>query len=121
MTPGQENVELYADMLERLHSLRAELMAAAAAGAGSSEIVELDQARLGRLSRMDALQAQAMSQASDQRREMMLRKITAAIGRIENDSFGACQTCDEAISRKRLEFDPTALLCIDCASAAESK
>jgi DnaK suppressor protein len=120
MTPDEEDVDLYADMLERLHSLRADLLTAAATGAGASQIVELDQARVGRLSRMDALQAQAMSQASDQRREMMLRKITAAVGRIENDSYGACQSCDEAISRKRLEFDPTALLCIDCASAAES-
>jgi DnaK suppressor protein len=121
MTPGENTVELYTDMLERLHRLRAKLLAAAATGADASQIVELDQARVGRLSRMDALQAQAMSQASDQRREAMLRKITAAIGRIENDSYGACQSCDEAISRKRLEFDPTALLCIDCASAAESQ
>ena len=121
MTPGKEKVDLYADMLERLHSLRAELLAAAATSEGSSQIVVLDQARVGRLSRMDALQAQAMSQASDQRREMMLRKITAALGRIENDSYGGCQSCDVAISRKRLEFDPTALLCIDCASAAESQ
>jgi DnaK suppressor protein len=121
MTPGERTVELYTDMLERLHRLRAKLLAAAATGADASQIVELDQARVGRLSRMDALQAQAMSQASDQRREAMLRKITAAIGRIENDSYGACRSCDEAISRKRLEFDPTSLLCIDCASAAESQ
>jgi DnaK suppressor protein len=107
-------------MLERLHQLRTEIMAAAVTGGDSAQIVELDQSRVGRLSRMDAMQAQAMAQASGQRRERMLRKITAAIARIESDSYGECQSCDEPISRKRLEFDPTALLCIDCANAAES-
>ena len=85
----------------------------------SSQVVELDQTRMGRLSRMDAMQAQAMSQESGRRREMMLRKIAAAIERIDNGNFGLCQTCEEPIHRKRLEFDATALLCIQCAQEAE--
>jgi DnaK suppressor protein len=106
-------------MRDRLLQLRADIQAAVAASQGSSQVVELDQSRLGRLSRMDAMQVQAMSQASDQRRELSLRKITAALARIDNDDFGYCQSCDEAIARKRLEFDPTAVLCIACASSAE--
>ena len=106
-------------MKTRLLELQAELKAVAETGDASSGVVELDQSRVGRLSRMDAMQAQAMSKASGRRREIMLKKIEAALARIESDEYGECQSCDSPINVKRLEFDPTALLCIDCASAAE--
>jgi len=70
---------------------------------------------------MDALQAQAMSQASGRRREMMLQKISAALERVDNGDYGLCQSCGEMINRKRLEFDPTAVLCIECAIKAEQQ
>lgn len=108
-----------ADMRTRLLQLRGELESATAASGDSSQVVELDQARVGRLSRMDALQAQAMSQASDRRRESMLRGITAALARIDSETFGNCLACEEPIQQKRLEFDPTCTLCIDCATRAE--
>ncbi len=103
-------------MREKLLQLRAELEAVVATGEESAAVVELDQSKVGRLSRMDALQAQAMAQASAQRREQMLRDITAALGRLERDEYGDCQSCDEPINPTRLEFDPTATLCVDCAS-----
>jgi DnaK suppressor protein len=109
------------DMRAKLLELREELESVAAASESSSQIVELDQARVGRLSRMDALQAQAMSQASGRRREMMLRKISAALERIDNGDYGLCQSCEEMINRKRLEFDPTAVMCIECATKAEQQ
>ena len=110
---------LIADMRARLLKLREDLESVATTGDQSSQVVELDQTRMGRLSRMDAMRAQAMSQESGRRREMMLRKIAAAIERIDNDNFGHCQTCEEPIHRKRLEFDATTLLCIQCAQKAE--
>lgn len=103
-----------------LLSLQAELLGLADSGDESAQVVELDQAKVGRLSRMDAMQAQAMAKASVQRREQMLKKITAALVRIENDEFGYCCDCEEPIPAKRLEFDPTSTRCVDCASAAES-
>ena len=111
----------FADMRAKLFELRENLESVAAASEDSSQIVELDQARVGRLSRMDALQAQAMSQASGRRREMMLRKISAALERIDNDDYGRCQSCEEMISRGRLASDPTAVLCIECATKAEQQ
>ncbi len=108
-----------ADMREKLLELREELESVAATGDESSQVVELDQSRVGRLSRMDAMQAQAMAQAFGQRREVMLRKISAALERIDHGDYGLCQSCGKAIHRKRLEFDATALLCIDCATQAE--
>ena len=104
---------------ERLLQLKAELEAVAEAGDESAAIVELDQSKVGRLSRMDAMQAQAMAKASAERRAQMLRRIDAALVRVENDEYGMCQECGEPINPKRLEFDPTVTLCIDCASSAE--
>jgi len=85
------------------------------AGTEASRIVELDQTRVGRISRMDALQAQAMSQATNRRREVELRRIAAALKRIEEDDYGHCLNCDELIASGRLEIDPAATLCIKCA------
>ena len=89
-------------------------------GAAATAIVELDQTKVGRLSRMDAMQAQAMAQASDMRRKQLLRRIESALQRLDDDEFGYCLECGESINAKRLAFDPAAELCIDCASAAET-
>jgi DnaK suppressor protein len=110
-----------ADMRAKLLGIREELESVAALGDEASGVVELDQARVGRLSRMDAMQAQAMSQASGRRRELMLVKIASALERIDNNDYGLCQSCEEPINCKRLEFDPTAVLCIDCATKAEQR
>lgn len=104
---------------DKLLKLRAELQAIAATGDDPAAIVELDQTKVGRLSRMDAMQAQAMAQASEQRREETLRQIDAALKRIDDDEYGYCLKCGEPINPKRLEFDPTVTLCIECASKAE--
>ena len=105
---------------KKLLELREQLELTVATGSEAAEVVELDQARVGRLSRMDALQTQAMAQASGQRREALLREIDAALKRIDDRVYGICESCDEPINPKRLEIDPIARLCIDCASAAES-
>lgn len=106
-------------MRQRLLRLRADLQREAESAGGSADIVELDQAKVGRLSRMDAMQAQAMAKAAGQRREATLRRIAAALRRIDDGEFGICLECDEPINEKRLEFDPTAVRCVDCASQAE--
>lgn len=109
------------DWRSRLLALKDELEAVSETGEASSAIVELDQTKVGRLSRMDAMQAQAMARASNQRREATLKKIDAALRRLDDDEFGLCLSCDEPINSKRLEFDPTAILCIDCASKSENR
>jgi DnaK suppressor protein len=106
---------------ERLLEIRTELESVAATGADSAAIVELDQSKVGRLSRMDAMQAQAMAKASGQRRDAALRDITAALQRIDNGDYGICIDCDEAIAAQRLEFDPTVIRCIDCAIKREQQ
>ena len=108
-------------MRERLLRLREDLAAAAETAHGSAAIVELDQAKVGRLSRMDAMQAQAMAQASGHRRDANLRRIAAALQRLDDGSYGICLECDEPINPKRLDFDPATPLCINCASDKEGR
>jgi DnaK suppressor protein len=108
-------------MREKLLKLRKDIESIAAIGDESESIVELDQAKVGRLSRMDALQGQAMAKASGQRREIMLRNIDAALKRIDNGDYGICRDCEEPINPKRLEFDPTALRCIECQSKRDEE
>lgn len=81
--------------------------------------VELDQTRIGRLSRMDALQAQALAQEMRARQRLERQRIASALQRIEADEFGDCTACGEPIAPARLEADPTHTLCIGCAAAAE--
>lgn len=105
---------------QRLIQLHDELIAIQNVGKEAAETVELDQTRQGRLSRMDALQQQAMFKASNARREKKLRDIEAALKRIENHDFGSCTECEEDINPKRLEHNPAVTLCISCAEALES-
>ena len=94
---------------------REQLLAISETSKQAAAPVELDLSRVGRLSRMDAMQQQAMAQATNQRRSEELRRIAAALKRIENDAFGYCLDCDEEIAPGRLEFDPSIPNCIDCA------
>ena len=99
-----------------LLNLKTELQAASSSGQEAAKTVELDQTTIGRVSRrMDALQDQAMAQASQQRRLIQLQRIESALQRIETGAFGWCMKCGEEIARKRLDVDPTAPLCIICA------
>lgn len=98
-----------------LKAHQADVLAARQSSAGDRTPRELDQTSVGRLSRMDALQGQAMSEALDQRRGTELRRIDAALERIDADEYGFCLTCGEPIELKRLELDPALAQCADCA------
>lgn len=83
--------------------------------AEARETVTLDQASVGRLSRMDAIQQQAMAQATERQRANEISRIENALKRLDDDEYGYCVQCDEDISVKRLEIDPAASHCIKCA------
>ncbi len=100
---------------------RDELLRQTADHADELKPVELDQARLGRLSRMDAMQSQAMSAELQRRRETDLRRINEALQRIEDGEYGYCVTCGEPINPKRLEIEPMTSQCVRCASDAEKQ
>lgn len=110
------NIERYR---KELLALREQLRAAQETGDEAEQPVELDQTRVGRLSRMDAMQAQAMSVETGRRRRERLQQVAAALRRIEEDEFGDCLDCGEEIAAARLEVDPAARLCIVCAEKSE--
>ena len=80
----------------------------------ASGTVALDQSKVGRLSRMDALQAQQMALETARRRQIQLQKIQSALRRIEEGEYGDCFICGEEIAAARLDFDPASTRCMGC-------
>jgi DnaK suppressor protein len=74
--------------------------------------VELDQTQQGRLSRMDAMQQQAMADETQRRRHVRLVQIDAALARLDDGEYGYCVTCGEEINADRLALDPAIALCL---------
>ncbi len=108
-----------ADVLKkRLLDRRSELESVIETSAITKTDADLDQQRIGRMSRMDAMQQQAMEAETGRRRAQELSRISAALQRIEDGDYGYCTACDEPIAIKRLENDPANPLCIGCASKA---
>jgi DnaK suppressor protein len=55
-------------------------------------------------------------------RERKLRnKIEEALARIEDGTFGICESCGETIGDKRLEARPVTTLCVNCKSSQEDQ
>ncbi len=88
---------------------------------GNKGAVELDQARIGRLSRMDAMQQQAMEKATARLVDQERQRIQAVLARMGEGEYGYCILCEEEIAEGRLEFDPSVLVCIDCAKEKEQE
>ncbi len=104
----------------RLLERREELSRLSRGTAAARRPVELDQSRVGRLSRMDALQEQEMAKDTERRRDGELHRIDAALKRLEEGDYGWCLSCGEPIPAARLELDPTVSLCVDCAERSSA-
>ena len=76
---------------------------------------------IGRLTRIDAMQAQQMAIELRRRQEGQLARLEKALRLIEEGKYGACGRCGEDIAQKRLEVYPDARLCIDCAEKLERR
>jgi DnaK suppressor protein len=107
MTPDQWRARL----IEEQHELDT-LSRDSSEGRGA---VTLDQQSVGRVSRIDAMQQQAMAQESERRRQLRRRRIESALKRLDEGDFGYCVHCGEAIAEERLSFDPTVPSCVTCA------
>lgn len=83
--------------------------------ASDRDPVTLDQESIGRLSRIDAMQVQAMALAQERRRKVERSAIAAALQRIENGEFGYCIECGDDIAEARLRNNPVVLKCLECA------
>ncbi len=99
----------------RLKELRSDLEKLSAASEEMRAPVELDQNSVGRLSRMDAMQEQAIAQATERKRGHDLVRIELAERRITEDEYGYCEECGNEIPDGRLAIDPMAVCCVGCA------
>ncbi len=105
-----ERDDIRKSLTDRLAALDAE----DADSAEARSVVELDQTSTGRLSRMDALQHQAMAQAQQRRRDGERLRIAAALERLESGEYGYCTDCGEEVAPERLRIDPALARCADC-------
>ncbi len=101
---------------KKLLARRAELEEEDRISAESRGPVTLQQDSVGRLSRMDAMQQQAMALAVEQRRRAERSRIDAALARIEEGEWGWCSACGGEIAEKRLRHDPSVARCVTCAA-----
>lgn len=99
-----------------LESKLAELLDEDRLGDADRATVELDQESVGRLSRIDALQVQAMAEAQARRRSAARDRIRSALKRLDEGEFGYCLECGDEIAEKRLAHDPSVTHCVKCAS-----
>lgn len=95
-----------------------ETLAQAGVAAGT---VSLDQASVGRLSRMDALQQQAMALGLQERMGIRIRRIEAALARLEAGRFGKCCQCGTDVEPGRLQADATTVFCAGCQEDREEQ
>ncbi|WP_263081317.1 TraR/DksA family transcriptional regulator [Endozoicomonas sp. Mp262] len=107
------------ELKETLDTLRHELKVALEVSADSTQTVVLDQQAYGRVSRVDALQQQSMALANKEQHQAQLRKVLAALARVETGDYGYCLDCDEDIGYSRLKARPEAAYCLKCQSQRE--
>jgi DnaK suppressor protein len=104
---------------EQLQSLKDDLTNLLLLSSQSADVVELDQSRVGRLSRMDAMQQQQMASAGKRRQQLQLELIEKAMQKIIDEEYGECIECGEYISFERLQIRPESELCIACQNTLE--
>lgn len=109
--------ELRADLL----ALKEELEAALRGTRESAKTVELDQQSVGRLSRMDAMQQQAMAKANQSAQETRLQQVQAALRWVESGEYGLCRSCEDDIGYRRLKARPETPMCLNCQRERESR
>lgn len=108
----KQDIAGFQRLLEQRQAELQQLRNASSEGRGP---VALDQQSVGRVSRIDAMQRQAMAQAQERQRAEEAVRIERALTRIAEGEYGYCLDCDEEIPIKRLQVDPAAALCVHCA------
>ena len=76
--------------------------------------VQLDQTAVGRLSRMDSLQNQSLTQNLRERELLKLALIRGALRRMDDGTYGVCEECGTEIPFGRLFVVPESPTCAGC-------
>ena len=110
---------------QQLDDFRQRLLAAKASAEAllgrqaADTAVEASGPTIGRLTRIDALQMQAMSQMNRHQLDIRLRQIEAALLVLDQGRYGLCRLCKDPIDLERLEAIPEAPFCLDCQEGME--
>jgi DnaK suppressor protein len=70
---------------------------------------------IGRLTRMEAISSQRISEASLNSSKAKLVKLEKALEKINLPEFGVCVRCSESIAQGRIVLMPEITLCVSCA------
>jgi len=106
-------------IVNSLRELEGELIEFIDAVADATQTEELDQGQQGRLSRIDAMQAQKMAIAQRDRAVVRLKRVRNILETTDDEEFGCCGECGDPIPLPRLMARPDSVLCIECAGARE--
>ncbi len=98
-----------------METLIDELEAQLALADSSDDSLAPDNA-IGRLSRMEAIQAKSMSAAARREKQRRLSRAQRALERIEKGTYGQCVRCDQEIPKGRLDIMPESPYCVRCAA-----
>jgi DnaK suppressor protein len=105
--------------LEQTEELRQDLVRALARLERSVKLngngaVDLDQACVGRLSRIEALQNQSLTRGLKERERIQLEQVLDALCRLEQGTYGTCTACQTPIPFERLQVFPETRTCTPC-------
>jgi DnaK suppressor protein len=75
---------------------------------------DLDQTCVGRLSRIEALQNQGLTQGLKERDRIQLEQVLDAICRLDTGTYGTCTSCQVSIPFERLLIFPETRTCTPC-------
>jgi DnaK suppressor protein len=76
---------------------------------------------IGRLTRIDAIQMQAMAQVNRRQLEIRRQQVAAALNAFTAGTYGLCRHCKGPISLRRLEVLPETPFCMECQESFEQE
>ena len=71
---------------------------------------------IGRISRMDAINNKSINEAALVQSNKKLRKLEAALNKVEEEYFGLCGRCGNEIPLGRLMLMPESPFCVNCSA-----
>ena len=106
---SQEIGHIRAQLERSLLRIERSLQALARTGAR-----EIDPSAVGRLSRIEALQNQGMTENIQERERLRFDEIVRALARLEAGTYGLCESCRDPIGVERLLVFPETRVCSGC-------
>lgn len=71
---------------------------------------------IGRLTRMEAINSKSINEANLGKAKKHIQRLNLALGRMDDEDFGICLSCERPIPIKRLMIVPESTHCVRCLS-----